>query len=171
MRIFLIGFMASGKSYLGRELARLAGFPFLDLDELIVQRSGLSITDWFAQHGEEAFRQYEAEQLRSVDAFPDLILACGGGTPCFHQNIAWMNEHGLTVFLEVPTELLWQRLAAAGNSRPLLAGLDQGDLEQYINERLSLRLPYYKQAAVIFSDSTQDAAARLCEELRAAGVL
>ena len=171
MRIFLIGFMASGKSYLGRELARLAGFPFLDLDELIEQRSGLSIAAWFAQRGEEAFRQYETEQLRSVEAFPNLILACGGGTPCFYQNIQWMNAHGYTVFLEVPTELLWQRLSAADNSRPLLAGLAQKDLEQWINERLSLRLPYYKQAALIFSDNTAQAAARLREALRTGGVL
>lgn len=171
MRIFLIGFMGSGKSFLGRELARLADFPFLDLDELIEQRSGLSITAWFAQRGEEAFRQYETEQLRSVDAFPNLILACGGGAPCFHQNIQWMNAHGHTVFLEAPTVLLRQRLSAADNSRPLLAGLAQEDLEQWINERLSLRLPYYKQAAMTFSDNTAEAAARLFEALRAGGVL
>lgn len=168
MRIFLIGFMASGKSHLGKELARLANLPFLDLDELIVQRSGLSIAAWFEQRGEDAFRQYESQQLQSVAEFPNLILACGGGTPCFYNNMQWMNEQGLSILLDVPTAVLFRRLRTAKYSRPLVADLTEEELEKWINERLSARLPYYQQAAISFSDDT---AARLYDELHARGVL
>lgn len=167
MRIFLTGFMASGKSFLGKELAQLYGLPFIDLDERIEQQSGLSIAEWFEQRGELAFREYESQQLRAATMFQDLVLACGGGTPCFHNNISWMNEQGITVFLDVPTELLFQRLRTAKINRPLVAQLADEDLKSWIAERLALRLPYYQQAAIIFGDNTIQAAAKLYEELRA----
>jgi len=171
MRIFLVGFMASGKSYLGRELALLTGLPFLDLDALIEQRSGLSIAAWFEQRGEDAFRKYEREQLRSVVEWPDLILACGGGTPCFYDNMEWMNQQGLTIYLEVPTELLFRRLSKEKASRPLVAVLAEKELETWIQERLSSRLPYYRMANMVIDNSSVEAAATLLHDLHTRGFL
>jgi len=95
-RFYLIGFMGSGKSFLGRRLANALQLPFLDLDDYLEEWSGRSIPRIFEESGEEAFRKLESEALRDTARLPSAVIACGGGTPCFGDNMAWMNAHGIT---------------------------------------------------------------------------
>lgn len=144
MRIYLIGFMGSGKSYTSKRLAHRLGYPYTDLDELIESRAGKSITNIFAEDGEASFRKIEAETLRATRIFPTAVIACGGGTPCYHDNISWMNEQGMTVFLDVPAEILEQRLKNEADHRPVLQG--GKSICETIQQKLAERRSFYEQA-------------------------
>ncbi len=154
LRIFLIGFMGSGKSYTARELARLLDIPALDLDDRIVAAAQRSIPDIFATAGEAYFRELEARQLRDLQNFPRAVVATGGGAPCYHQNMAWMNAHGITVFLDTAPALLAQRLQGTEAQRPLLQSLP--DIHRFIDERLAERRPVYAKAQIIVQQQTND---------------
>lgn len=153
MQVFLIGFMGSGKSHTGRRFAQLLGQPFVDLDRFIVAREGASVPDIFARKGEPYFRQLERDCLRSLTAPPQRVVACGGGTPCFFDNMAWMNKQGLTIYLRANAELLAQRLLNSSAARPLLRGLPPEQLPHFITEKLAARAPYYMQANVVYDQS------------------
>ncbi|HKK78477.1 MAG TPA: shikimate kinase [Phaeodactylibacter sp.] len=150
MQIFLIGFMGSGKSHTGRRLANLLQRPFTDLDQVIVKRAGVDIPTIFAEQGERYFRQLERDCLHTLTAPPKRVVACGGGTPCFFDNMAWMNQQGLTVYLRADAELLAQRLLKGRATRPLLKGLSPEQLPAFITEKLAARTPYYMRANVIY---------------------
>lgn len=146
MRIFITGFMGSGKSFTGLQLAKKIGRPFVDLDQWIEDLCGRSIKDIFAQQGEEGFRKMEAEALRSFDQLPYFVMATGGGTPCFHGNMDWMNDHGMTIFLDPPVGLIAERLSSGRDHRPLLQ--DQRDLPAFIEQKMVDRRPHYERAHV-----------------------
>lgn len=148
MRLYLIGMPGAGKTTLGRALATAYEVPFLDLDEEIVRREQRSVSEIFAQDGEEYFRQREADVLRDVVAhYPRVVLATGGGTPCFHHNLEVLLETGLTLYLAVPVTELVRRLLAAAASRPLLASLpDAAALESRLRETLAARQQFYDRA-------------------------
>ncbi len=148
-RIYLIGFMGSGKSFTGRRLAEALGLPFLDLDDYLEERAGRTIYRLFEEEGEAAFREMEAAALRATERFSAAVIACGGGTPCFGDNMEWMNAHGMTIYLETPAALLVDRLLGEMDHRPLLRGLDRAGLRRYIEEKLEQRAPYYRRASVI----------------------
>lgn len=151
MRIFLIGFMGSGKSYTGRRFAAGAGIPFLDLDECIEAREGRSIRLIFEQEGEAYFRRAERDALRETGRFRDIVVSCGGGAPCFHGNMQWMNAHGVTIYLRAPAELLASRLAREMEQRPLLKGLGPEGLERFIRSKLEEREHYYMESSVVYA--------------------
>jgi len=167
-RIYLIGFMGSGKSSTGRALARHLDLPFLDLDEVIERACGLTIPQLFARRGEDSFRRLEAKVLRSTVDYPEAVIACGGGTPCQHGNLEWMNKHGLTVYLNSPVEVLLERLEHAAEERPLLKDKTPEEREAFIRQKLTERLPYYEKASVLFetSDYGEAAAAALADNLQ-----
>ncbi len=146
MRIYLIGFMGVGKSYLGRRLAEALSFPFIDLDEDIAEKAGCSIPEFFRTNGEAAFRQWEASCLRTTATRLDAVVATGGGAPCFQRNMDWMNENGLTVFLHATTQVLAERLLPELHRRPLLKGLSEQSLPFFIEQKLADRMPFYQQA-------------------------
>lgn len=149
--IFLVGYMGCGKSTLGRAVSRLTGFPFIDLDTYIEGRFHLTVKEIFACKGETGFREIERNMLREVADFEDVIVACGGGTPCFHDNMDYMNSHGTTVFLDTPVTSLFSRLKRGRHKRPLIASKTDEELLSYINEALAARLPYYRKATAAFS--------------------
>lgn len=159
--LFLIGFMGAGKSYLGQRLAQKHGLLFYDLDLIIETQKNKSITQLFEQLGPDIFRQIEAETLRSLEQLPPGIVAVGGGTPCFLDNIYWMNTHGNTVYLKMSVDALLPRLIS-DNKRPLLAGKKDIELELFVRQLLKERSVYYEQSALIVE---QDAIPDLSDKL------
>lgn len=150
MQVFLIGFMGSGKSHTGRALAQRLGHPFIDLDEYIEAQEGMAIAQLFAQRGEAGFRQLEGQRLRELGGQSKAIISCGGGTPCFLDNMEWMNGQGLTIYLRTPPELLAQRLEHGRAERPLLQGLEGEGLLAFIRQKLAEREACYEQASLIY---------------------
>lgn len=150
--IFLIGYMGSGKTTLGKKLASRLGVPFNDLDGLIVANTGLSIPDFFAKYGEDAFRQKESEVLQRIDTSITQVVAVGGGTPCFSNNMEWMNTYGKTIYLQMAARALWSRLNQSDvTKRPVLQGLTGQDLLAFVSEKLEQREPFYLQAHYVIN--------------------
>lgn len=148
-RIYLLGFMGSGKSVLGAKLAARLGYDFCDLDALITGREGRSVSIIFAEDGEAYFRKVETETLISTAERNQTLIALGGGTPCFGHNMEWISRNGLSVYLRVPVPTLLGRLKKKRAGRPLLESLDDNALRDYIERTLELRRPFYEQAAVV----------------------
>lgn len=151
MKIFLLGFMGTGKTYWGRLWALQQNLRFFDLDTEIEKHTGLTIPQIFEQHGETFFREEERERLRSFDKEDDFILSAGGGTPCFYNNMQWMNENGLTIYLDTPLAVLKERLLKEKMHRPLIKQLDEQGIEHFIETNIQKRKEYYQQAHIILS--------------------
>lgn len=164
--IFLIGYMGCGKSTLGRALSKVTGMQFIDLDGYIENRFHSSISDLFASRGEEGFRTLEAAMLEEVSAFSDIIVACGGGTPCFFNNMDLMNSRGLTVWLTTPLERLYERLARNRAKRPILAGKSDEELLGFITAALREREPHYSRAAARFCATLLEDKSQISETAR-----
>ena len=145
MRIFLIGYMGSGKTTVGRKMASLLDSNFVDLDTRIESTTGKTITELF-DSGEDAFRKLERETLMGISKDPKLVLSTGGGTPCFHDNMEWMNEQGVTVYLKLDPLSLFHRLRASKRPRPLIAGKSDDELLDYIHKSLTERELHYRKA-------------------------
>lgn len=176
--IFLVGFMCSGKSTLGVELARQMNLRFIDLDDYIEQRQGATIVELFARIGEARFREIETEALREVSRLHDVVISCGGGTPCHGSNMALMNRLGTTVWLTTGTERIVSRLCLPEHrvKRPATADLTDEQITQMVHDTLSKREPYYSQAQLKFdstrietAEETIETAAQLKELLLAVG--
>lgn len=153
MRIFLIGFMGSGKTHWGKQLAGQLTIPFFDLDEVITSRENKSVAEIFAHSGEEAFRIKEREVLEAlIDENASMVLSCGGGTPCFFNNIERMKKYGVVVWLNTHVEVLLTRLMKEKASRPLIKNIADDDMRSYIVRKLNERRMYYEQADVIIDN-------------------
>lgn len=149
MKIFLIGFMGSGKTHWGRRLGAKLNIPFYDLDTVIVEQEQKTVADIFAEKGEEYFRNLEKDTLERIsDEQESFILSCGGGTPCFFNNIEFMKKKGKVIWLNTSIDMLTQRLHKERMSRPLISEVDDEDLRRYIIKKLSERRMYYQQADV-----------------------
>lgn len=146
--IFIIGYMACGKTTFGRALAKTLGKQFIDLDFFIEQRFRKSISEIFNTRGEDAFRKIEANMLRETAEMLDVVIACGGGTPCFFDNIDFMNSKGTTVFLTASPERILARLMANSARRPLMAGKSEQEIRARIDADMKLRLPFYSKAKI-----------------------
>ncbi len=149
-RIFLTGYMGAGKTTLGKAFARELNVPFIDLDWYIEERFHKSIRDLFALHGEEGFREIERGMLHEVGEFENLVISTGGGTPCFFDNMDYMNSHGQTVFLDVAPDVLFNRLRLSTRQRPILQGKTDDELRAFIVEALEKRSPFYLQSRYRF---------------------
>lgn len=148
-RIFLIGFMGSGKNYWGKLWSEKTGVEFVDIDELIEQQQEKTIGEIFAEYGEEHFRNLETIALRSLGNKKNIIIASGGGTPCFNDNISWMNEHGTSVYLQSSPENILKRLVNEKEKRPLIKNLQDEELLFYISEKIKERDFFYSKAEII----------------------
>lgn len=147
MPLFLIGYMGSGKSTLGRGVATALGWRFIDTDKEIERREGLSVSEIFALKGEEAFRRMEHDLIASISPDERAVVSTGGGTPCHFDNMELMNAAGVTVYLKIPAGALARRLLDSRTRRPLIEGKSPEELLRYIEEHLAAREAYYNRAA------------------------
>lgn len=145
-RIILIGYMGAGKTTVGRALARELGLDFYDLDWYIENRRMKKIPQLFAELGEEGFRRIEHNMLHEVAEFENVVLSCGGGTPCFFDNIDYMNRQAQVVYLKCEPDVLHGHLLMGKTERPLLKGKSPDELRAFIGEQLRAREPYYLKA-------------------------
>lgn len=146
--IYIIGFMGSGKSYTGKRLAHRLACSFTDLDTLFEDKYHFTIPDFFDRFGEDAFRKIEHGLLQSTEGLTDTVISTGGGTPCFHQNIDFMNANGITIYLKMHPGQILQRLIQSKRPRPLVKNLSGDALEQQVNSLLAQREPYYNEAHI-----------------------
>lgn len=148
MRIYLIGYMGSGKSSIGKKLASRMGYAFLDLDTRIEEEHNQSVSDIFADKGERAFRDLERKALHQTISTDQVVVSTGGGTPVYFDNMKWMNKHGLCVYLKAGPEVLSNRLKHNQQLRPLIASLNEEELMEFIVDQLEQRSPFYEQASL-----------------------
>ena len=155
-RIILVGYMGSGKTTVGKALSKETGMMFYDLDWYIESRMRKSVSQIFAEKGEDGFRKIEYNMLHEVAEFEDVIISCGGGTPCFFDNMDYLNQQGDVVYLKATPETLYKHLMMAKIERPLLKGKSADELIAYITEHLKERAPFYEKARHILDVNVLD---------------
>ena len=155
-RIVLIGYMGSGKTTVGKALAKEVGLPFYDLDWYIESRMRKKVSQIFAERGEEGFRVIERNMLHEVAEFEDVVISCGGGTPCFFDNMDYLNSQAQVVYLRCEPEVLHKHLLMGKGDRPLLKGKSPDELIQFIREQLEKREPFYTKARYTLDVSLMD---------------
>ena len=157
MKIFLIGFMGSGKTYWGHRLAEKLRLPFFDLDEQVESHEEKPITKIFAEHGEEYFRLLEKDTLHIIaESHESFIMATGGGTPCYFNNIDFMKKNGTVVWISTPVDLLFERLLKEKEKRPLIKNLDDEQLKGFIIKKYADRKIYYEQADIMVEEEEKN---------------
>lgn len=161
MRIILVGYMGAGKTTLGRALGKALDMPFYDLDWYISSRRHRNVENLFTEIGEEAFRRIEYNMLHEVAEFENVVISCGGGTPCFFDNMDYMNQQGETIYLHASVDVLINHLKMARVPRPLLVGKHDEELRQYIEQHLQEREPTYRKAKHTIDVSTLDSHKRI----------
>jgi len=149
MKIFLTGFMGSGKTHWGKIWAKEKDMEFFDLDAVIKAREQKTIDAIFDENGEDHFRETESAALKTFTEKDNCIIACGGGTPCFHDNMKWMNENGITVYLKASAGQIMERVKDEKHHRPLLNKLDDDEIFLFISQKIKERELFYSQARII----------------------
>lgn len=162
--------MGSGKTYWGRKLSDALHLPLTDLDAKIVSEERMTIADIFARKGEVYFRKLERDKLREAAREELFVLSCGGGAPCFFDNMEVMNERGLTIWLDTPVPVIVERLKRWRQERPLVSELDDSALTGWVEQKLEERRPFYSQAGLILDPEDYDLASfiekiRSCKNL------
>ena len=155
-RIVLIGYMGSGMTTVGKALAKEIGLPFYDLDWYIESRMRKKVSQIFAERGEEGFRVIERNMLHEVAEFEDVVVSCGGGTPCFFDNMDYLNSQAQVVYLRCEPEVLRQHLLMGKGDRPLLKGKSPEELIDYISEQVAYREQFYTKARYTLDVSLMD---------------
>lgn len=145
-RIYIIGYMCSGKSSISRKLASRLGYEPFDTDDLFEERYHICVQDFFDKYGEDYFRKFESEILKKTGELHNAVISTGGGTPCFFDNMQWMNDNGATFFVKVSPTTAFNRIMNAKRKRPLVLGKTEDELRQYVENHYNSRLPFYEQA-------------------------
>lgn len=148
-RVFLVGFMGCGKTTIGRFIARDMGWQFIDMDDFFEQKHQCTINEYFAQYGENGFRDAEHQVITELCKVEHAIIATGGGAPCFFNNMELMRHSGATIYINVAPEQLTERLIKNSSSRPLLAGKSADEMLIYVKQKLNERETFYRQAHMI----------------------
>ena len=156
MRIFLVGFMGAGKSVVGRRLAKSLNLSFYDLDEEIESHYKMSVSAIFQKYDEACFRKLETSVLESFSSKDNFVLSCGGGTPCFGENMAFMNSIGTTIYIKLSTDELVGRISSSYHKRPLTEGKSDEELASYVDAMLKKREPFYSMAKITVDASGTD---------------
>lgn len=156
MRIYLIGYMGSGKTTVAKKLARELGFEFMDMDEVFEARYHIGVSGFFEKYDEQAFREIESKLIKETIDKEKMVISTGGGTPCFHDNMEWMKSSGITVYLHMSVKALVNRLSNAKRVRPLIKNLNTDELSEFISKQLKVRDQFYKQAQIIINGENCD---------------
>ena len=155
-RIILIGYMGSGKTTIGRALSKETGMMFYDLDWYIESRMRKTVPQIFAEKGEEAFRKMEYNMLHEVAEFEDVVISCGGGTPCFFDNMEYMNAQAETIYLKASPDVICSHLKMSLNERPLLRGKSDDEMLAFVRQQMAQREAFYSKAKHTFSVDVLD---------------
>ena len=145
-RIYLVGYSYSGKTTMGRQLAKRLGYAFFDTDKAVELKYHTTIPMIFSRYGEKAFRIIETQILQSTATLEHTVISTGGGTPCNKENMDFILSHGLAVYLKMGVEDIMERLSHARRSRPSLAGKNTDEIRRFVSEQLEQRIPFYSQA-------------------------
>lgn len=156
IRVIFIGYMGAGKTTVGKALAKELGLVFYDLDWYIETRMRKTVKQLFDERGEEGFRQIEYNMLHEVAEFENVIISCGGGTPCFYDNMDYLNQQGETVYLKGSPQVIYEHLKMAKGVRPLLLNKTPDELRVYIEEQLAKREQFYAKAKHTFNIGVMD---------------
>ena len=160
MKLILVGYMGSGKTYISRALSKSQGVSALDLDQYIEDKEGLTISEIFDTKGAFVFRQLERKYLLDlIKNEADLILSVGGGTPCFGDNIGVMNKFACTVYLKTPLDILYDRLKKEKEKRPLIANIKDSNLKEFIAKHLFERQQFYEKSSHIIDTTAKSTSA------------
>jgi shikimate kinase len=149
MLIYLVGYMGSGKTTAGLKLAVKMGYAFADLDVMIENKYKITIGQFFSKYGEPVFRKIERETLIDTFSYTQSVIATGGGTPCFSDNMDLINKHGISVYIKMPVKALEQRLLFSKKKRPLFAGKSDNEILDLIKQQMIIREPYYLKSGLI----------------------
>jgi shikimate kinase len=155
-RIILLGYMGAGKTTIGKELAKTLGLSFYDLDWYIQTRMRKTVKEIFDERGEEGFRKIEHNMLHEVAEFEDVVISCGGGTPCFYDNMDYMNQQAETVYLKADPDVLYMHLKMGKGVRPLLLNKTPEEVQAFIREQLAQREAFYSRAKHTLDVSLMD---------------
>jgi len=153
--IYLTGFMGAGKTTAGKKLAAALGYNFVDLDALIEKETGHTISQLF-EKGIDKFREMESVILKKTGGYSNSVVATGGGTPCYYDNLIWMNKNGITIYLKLSAGSLFHRLAASKQKRPLLQGKSDVELMEFIMETLTDRENFYSRSKYVIKGEDLD---------------
>ena len=156
MRIYLVGYMGAGKSTTSKRLAQRLGWEAYDTDRLFEARYKISINDFFHKYDADLYRRLETQILHETLQFDNAVIATGGGTPCFNNNMEWMNLNGFTVFLKISSESAIVRLSQSKVKRPILIDKKPEELAEFIKKNYAERLPFYEQAQLTFKGENCD---------------
>lgn len=166
IRVVLIGFMGAGKTTVGKALAAELGVAFYDLDWYITMRYHRSVSEIFAERGEEGFRDLERCMLHEVAEFENVVISCGGGTPCFFDNMDYLNAQADTVYLKATPEVLTQHLRMGKGKRPLIEGKTPEELLEYVRQTVDKREAFYAKAKYLLDVSLLDNDEKIQESVR-----
>ena len=158
--------MGAGKTTVARRLAQRLSWEVVDTDALFEEKYKISVCDFFNKYDEPLYRKLESEVLKSTESLENVVISTGGGTACYFDNMEWMNQHGLTVFLRISQKAVVDRLLHAKRKRPLAEGKSEAELTEFVQRHYTSRLPYYEQAQITVKaeDLDLEGLVRLIEE-------
>lgn len=147
-RIYIVGYMGAGKTTAARRLAQRMGWEVVDTDALFEEKYKISVNDFFNKYDEPLYRKLESEVLKATESLDHVVVSTGGGTACFFDNMDWMNQHGLTIFLRISPQAAVDRVIHSRHKRPLVEGKSEEELTEFVNQHYASRLPFYEQARI-----------------------
>ncbi len=155
-RIYLVGYMGAGKTTAAKRLAHRLGWEHYDTDALFEEKYHISVDDFFHKYDEALFRKLESQILQSTENLENAVISTGGGTPCFNDNMAWMNEHGKTVFLKISPQSAVSRIMLSKKKRPLVTDKTEAELTAFVKKHYGARMSFYEQAQLVVKGEDLD---------------
>ena len=155
-RIYLVGYMGAGKTTTARRLAHQLGWEVADTDALFEEKYKISVNDFFNKYDEPLYRKLESAVLKETENLENVVVATGGGTACYFDNMDWMNSHGLMVFMRISPQAAVDRVIHSRHKRPLAIGKTEEELTEFVAQHYTSRMPFYEQARITIKSEDLD---------------